>query len=421
MISKDTLPNGMRLVIEELPYVHSACIGIWVGTGSRHEQPEILGVSHFLEHMFFKGTKNRTAKQIAESLEEVGGQLNAFTSKEHTCYYAKVLSEDFDLAADVLSDMFLNSLFSTDDIKKEKNVIMEEIKMYEDTPDELVHDLYTATVWKDDSLGQAIIGTAETVGHAKRSQLSAYYKSRYYPENVVIAVAGNVQRSAVLEKISSLFAGFRRKGTAVETGEVKTSSGYNFVNKDIEQVHLCLGVPGLSQKDPQIYVLHVLNNILGGGVSSRLFQEVREDRGLTYTIYSYHSAYTNAGLFGIYAGTSYETAAEVVDITLAQILDIRNNGVTPEELRRTKQQIKGNLLLGLESVSGRMTRIGKSELTLGKIITPEEIVERVMQVSNESIMALANQLFQREQFSLAVIGPKEPTFSWADALNRAGF
>ena len=393
MISKDILPNGMRVVIEELPYVHSASIGIWVGTGSRHEAPEILGVSHFLEHMCFKGTKNRTAKQIAESLEEVGGQLNAFTSKEHTCYYAKVLSEDFDLAADVLADMFLNSLFSAADIKKEKNVIMEEIKMYEDTPDELVHDLYTATVWADDSLGQQIIGTAETVGQTKRSQLNDYFKSRYFPENVVVAVAGNVQWAAVIDKISKLFAGFRRKGRVMENGEVKASSGSKFVYKDIEQVHLCLGVPGLSQKDEDIYVLHVLNNILGGGVSSRLFQEVREDRGLTYTIYSYHSAHTNAGLFGIYAGTSAETASEVVDISLGQILDIRNNGVTPEELRRTKQQIKGNLLLGLESVSGRMTRIGKSELSMGKIITPEEIVEKVMAVSNEAVIALAGRMF----------------------------
>jgi len=421
MLSKDVLPSGLRVVVEELPYVHSAAIGIWVGTGSKHELPENMGVSHFLEHMLFKGTKNRTAKEIAESLEAVGGQLNAFTGKEHTCFYAKVLSEDFDLAAEILSDMFLNSLFTAEDIKKEKNVILEEIKMYEDTPEDLVNDMLATIVWPDQPLGQPVIGTMATVSQTKRREMLAFFKSHYTPENVVISVAGNIKREQVVAKFSSLFRGFRHKKLPAAAESLAVGNGSRFLRKDIEQVHLCLGAPGLSQNDPDLYVLQILNNILGGGVSSRLFQEIREERGLTYSIYSYHSVYAQTGLLCIYAGTSYESSAEVMETILREILDIRERGVSAEELRRSKQQIKGTLLLGLESVSGRMTRLGRSEISLGKIVTVEEIIDRVMQVTSESVLQMADRIFQPEKLSLAVIGPQEPDFSLESLLAKTGF
>lgn len=405
MYYKDVLPNGLRLITEEIPHVHSAVIGIWVGTGSRHEDKEIHGVSHFLEHMLFKGTKNRTAKQIAETLEAVGGQLNAFTSKEVTCYYAKVLHEHFDLATDVLSDMFFNSLFLETEINKEKNVILEEIKMYEDTPDDLVHDVFSNTLWHDHPLGQPVIGTNESVEKLTREQLVAYNKSRYVPKNVVISVVGKIKRQQVLEKIQSIFAGFSGELIEKKISEPKVNNSATFVTRDIEQVHLCLGTPGLYNQHPNIYSLHVLNNILGGGLSSRLFQDIREERGLAYSIYSYHSGYSNAGLFGVYAGTSRQNFEVVLELILKQIADIKKNGITKDELERTKQQVKGSILLSLENVSHRMSSLGKSEISYGRIVTPDEIVESIMKVTNESVIEVAQQMFKPENFALAVVGP----------------
>ncbi|MDD2497074.1 MAG: pitrilysin family protein [Desulfitobacteriaceae bacterium] len=405
MIYKDTLPNGIRVITEELPFVHSVSMGIWVGTGSRYENKTIHGVSHFLEHMLFKGTEKRNAKQIAESLETVGGQINAFTSKEFTCFYARVLSENFGLAADVLSDMFLHSLFREDETEKEKNVILEEIKMYEDTPDDLVHDVFARTIWQDNSLGQSIIGTAESVQSLTREQLLSYYRDTYTPQNIVIAVAGKIIRDQVIDTIGSFFDGFNGGPNPFNILAPQVSGGTNYVSKDIEQVHLCLGNPGLSNQDTNIYALLILNSVLGGGVSSRLFQKVREEKGLTYSIYSYHSGYTDTGLFGIYAGTSPKSVNSVIAIILEQINDIIRHGVTDEELSRTKQQIKGSILLGLENVSSRMNRLGKSEISFGRIVTPEEVVESVMNVNNDLIIETAQQIFQTDKFSLAVIGP----------------
>ncbi|MGI6065043.1 MAG: M16 family metallopeptidase [Bacillota bacterium] len=420
MIYKDTLPNGIRVITEELPFVHSVSMGIWVGTGSRYEDKKIHGISHFLEHMLFKGTEKRNAKQIAETLEAVGGQINAFTSKEFTCFYARVLSEHFGLAADVLTDMFLHSLFKEDETEKEKNVILEEIKMYEDTPDDLVHDVFSRTIWQDNSLGQSIIGTAETVQSLNREQLLDYYKVNYVPQNMVVAVAGKITRNQVVDTIGTLFDRFGGSPNPVNLLAPQISGGTNYVSKDIEQVHLCLGNPGLSNQDSNIYALLVLNSVLGGGVSSRLFQKVREEKGLTYSIYSYHSGYTDTGLFGIYAGTGPNSVNSVIAIILEQIKDIKKHGVTEEELSRTKQQIKGNILLGLENVSSRMNRLGKSEISFGRIITPEEVIESVINVTNESVIEIARQIFQIDKFSLAVIGPGKLNIDFPLMLEKAG-
>ena len=419
MIYKDTLPNGIRVITEELPFVHSVSMGIWVGTGSRYEDKTIHGVSHFLEHMLFKGTEKRNAKQIAESLETVGGQINAFTSKEFTCFYARVLSENFRLASDVLSDMFLHSLFREDELEKEKNVILEEIKMYEDTPDELVHDVFARTIWQDNSLGQSIIGTAETVQSLTRERLINYYRDTYVPENIVVAIAGKITRDQVIDTIGSLFEGFNGGPNPFKTLAPQVSGGTKYVSKDIEQVHLCLGNPGLSNQDTNIYALLILNSVLGGGVSSRLFQKVREEKGLTYSIYSYHSGYTDTGLFGIYAGTSPKSVDSVIAIILEQINNIKRHGVTDEELSRTKQQIKGSILLGLENVSSRMNRLGKSEISFGRIITPEEVVESVLNVKNELIIDTARRIFQADKFSLAVIGPGTLSIDFSSMVKDA--
>lgn len=420
MVIKDVLPNGIRVLTEELSYIHSVSLGIWVGTGSRYEQKEINGVSHFLEHMLFKGTEKRTAKQIAESMEAVGGQLNAFTSKEYTCYYARVLSEHFSLAADLLADMFLNSLFLGREMEKEKNVILEEIKMYEDTPDELVHDLYAKTMWGNGPLGQAIIGTTESVDNLARSQLVGYYQKNYVPDNVVIAVVGNISRQQVLAKITELFSGFSGETHFKVADQSQAGSASAFLSRDIEQVHLCLGSPGISNHDERIYALYVLNSVLGGGISSRLFQEVREERGLSYSIYSYHSAYSDTGLFGVYAGTSHANAGKVVEIILKEISHIKKIGVTSEELERAKQQIKGSILLSLENVGGRMNRLGKSEITHGRVISPEEMVSLIMNVNNDAIMEVAEQIFQPEKFVLAAIGPGHLDLDIAHLVSAAG-
>lgn len=410
MLHKDRLSNGIRVVTEELSFVHSVSIGIWVGTGSRYENETNYGISHFLEHMLFKGTKNRSAKQIAESMEIVGGQINAFTAKEYTCYYAKVLNDHFDLAIDVLSDMFLNSLFRPEDMEKERNVILEEIKMYEDAPDELVHDIFAKTIWPHDTLGQSIIGTVDSVTNISAEQLVSYYKAAYVPENVVIAIAGNIKHGKVIKKLEELFS--QLKGEKPDKNSVipQTFNQSTFITKDIEQMHLCLGFPGLHSQHENIYALSVLNHVLGGGLSSRLFQEVREERGLTYSIYSYHSGYSNAGLFGVYAGTSIENTEEVVDIIIKQISDIKKQGITKEELLNTKEHMKGTILLSLENSSNLMNRIGKSEISYGRIITPEEIVESVLKVTDDDIIQTAHKVFDWDKIAFAAVGPQKPVF-----------
>jgi len=418
MLHKDILSNGIRVVTEELSFVHSVSIGIWVGTGSRYEDKSNHGISHFLEHMLFKGTKNRTAKQIAESLETVGGQINAFTAKEYTCYYAKVLNDHFDLAIDVLADMFLNSLFRAEDMEKERNVILEEIKMYEDTPDELVHDIYSKIMWQIDPLGQSIIGTSDSVGKISLEQLISYYKSTYVPPNVVIAVAGNIKREVVLNKLEELFSKLSGEKPKTQLIIPQSFSNTAFVPKDIEQMHICLGFPGLPSQHDSIYALTVLNHVLGGGLSSRLFQEVREDRGLTYSIYSYHSGYSNAGLFGVYAGTSEQNAEEVVEIVLKQIDNIKKKGITKDELENTKEHIKGTVLLSLENSSNRMNRLGKSEISYDRIITTEEVVEKVMKVTLDNVMDIAHKVFGWENLSFAAVGPKEPNLNLKQLISK---
>ncbi|NLL17432.1 MAG: insulinase family protein [Clostridia bacterium] len=407
MYEKHRLSNGVRVVAERIPYAYSAVIGIWVRTGSRFEQEGNRGVSHFIEHLFFKGTTNRNAKQIAEELEALGGALNAFTAKEYTCFYAKVLAEHLPVAMDLLSDMFFNSLFAEADIEKERNVILEEIKMYEDTPDELIHDLFAANVWQTHPLGYPILGSAESVSAIDRKAILDYYHQRYTPENVVISIAGNIDYQQVFSSLEKIFGHWSSDSKNKNRQEPPVPrSGEVYYHKDTEQVHLCLGTPSISQEDERIYAMIVLNSIIGGGLSSRLFQEIREERGLVYSIYSYHSSYIDAGLFSIYAGTGINNTKEVVRLVLKELSQIRDKGITEDELVRVREQIKGSILLSMESISNRMSRLGRSEVCYNRVITSDEIVAGVSKVSLQEIQLLAKTLFQKGNLSLTAIGPK---------------
>ncbi len=405
MIEKVTLPNGVRIVAEEIPWVRSVAVGIWVQVGSRDEDANINGISHFLEHMLFKGTKNRTAKQIAESLDAVGGQLNAFPSKEYTCYYAKVLDDHGELAVDVLSDMFVNSLFAEQEVSKEKNVIVEEIKMYEDTPDDIVHDLFTSALLNQHPLGKRIIGTKEVINSLNQDTLVDFYQRYYVPGNTVIAIAGSAKIRNLIIQLKTLFANWQGDKPLRKTITPVNKPTYIVRTKDIEQVHLCMGALGLPYNHKDNYVLHCMNSILGGGISSRLFQNIREDRGLVYSVYSYTSAFQDTGQFTIYGGLSQQNLEEFLKLVNQELTKMAENGVSESELTRAREQLKGNLFLGLESVSSRMSRLGKSEICLNKIYTPEEIAEKINKVNQDEIKRLATKMLEQRAFTISSIGP----------------
>jgi predicted Zn-dependent peptidase len=421
LYQKTVLPNGVRIITEEIDYVRSVSVGLWVGAGSRDEREGYEGISHFIEHMFFKGTKNRTARDLAESLEAVGGQLNAFTTKEYTCFYAKVLDEDMDLAIDVLSDMFFESLFDEKEIEKEKKVVIEEIKMYEDSPDEIIHDIFSEQVWNDHSLGKPILGTEESIRDLSREKILHYLDQHYAPDNLVIAVAGKIKHDDVLKKLTPVYGEFKRGARRVLEGTPTGQTVQKIITKDTEQMHLVLGVPGFGQDDEDMYPLHIVNNILGGGLSSRLFQGIREQRGLAYSVFSYHSTYVDTGLFAIYAGTTPSNSEEVVECILAELLDIKKNGITEGELERTKAQIKGGLFLGLESASSRMSRLGKTELTYNRVVTPEEVVEKLERVTLEDVKRVAKRLWEKDKLSLVMLGPAGHEVDLGATLKKVGW
>lgn len=405
-IVKTTLKNGVRIISEKIPGVRSVAIGIWVGTGSRHEKEGQEGISHFIEHLMFKGTRKRSAVDIAEALDSVGGQLNAFTTKEYTCYYTKTLDEHFSLGLEVLADMFFNSTFTDKAIEKERGVIEEEIKMYEDTPDELIHDLFAQTAWPNHPLGKPILGTIDSLSNIQRADILEYIHETYLPTRLVVAIAGNLEHQDVQEKVAKYFGemDFREAKEEISTPE-DTEADTSNINKDTGQVQICLGTKGLSMKDDRLFTLHIINNVLGGGLSSRLVQSIREERGLAYSVFSYHSAYCDTGLFTLYAGTSPAKYDEVIGLLVKELKKIAEEGITDKELSRAKEQIKGNLFLGLESVSSRMTRLGRNELCLNRVIPPAEIVERVFAVTLEDVQQLAQDLFKNQHYTLSTIGP----------------
>ncbi len=405
MFKKFTLKNGVRVVCEQISYVRSVSLGIWVKTGSRNESLKNNGISHFIEHMLFKGTEKRTAEEIARTIDNIGGQLNAFTGKECTCFYSKTLDEHIDIAVDVLSDMFFNSLYSKKNIIVEKKVVIEEINMYEDSPEELVHDILSETVWDGSTIGYPILGTKKSLRGINREMILDYLKERYTPQNTVIAVVGNFDEGRLLELLDKYFGEWVCENEPSDTSEnVTFKSNVSIRQKDTEQVHLCIGYEGIKNGDDMIYPLLAVNNIFGGGMSSRLFQKIREKRGLVYSIYSYPTAYNDAGLFTIYAGMKPEQLNEVIGLIRDETELLVKKGISQSELEKTIEQMKGNYILGLESTSSRMNSIGKSELLLGYIDTPDEILNKIKGITMDGVNKIISSIFKVDKKSVSIVG-----------------
>jgi predicted Zn-dependent peptidase len=412
---KTTLPSGLRVLTETMPAVRSATIGIWADVGSSLESRSDRGISHLVEHMLFKGTARRSARDIAETMDGVGGNLNAFTDKETTCYYAKVIDRHVPLALDVLADMFLHSTFDPAELGKEQKVVLEEIKMYEDSPDELIHDLFLQTMWSGSDLGDPTIGFVDTVTRLTPADLRTHMKRHYAPNSVVVAAAGNVDHDRFVELVAECFANFRGTSELFTPDAPSTTPSTLIRHKDSEQAYVVVGSRGISARDDRRFALSVLDTVLGGGMSSRLFQEIREKRGLVYTVYSFQAAYREAGLFGVYAGTSPENVQPCIDVIVEQLAALRNVRISDAELQLAKEHIKGSLTLSLESTSSRMIRLGRNELSLGRQKTPEEIEERVDAVTAPEITEIAQELFAEDQLGLCILGPVDEA---AIAFNR---
>lgn len=400
-----TLSNGVRVALEQIPYVRSVSLGIFVLNGSRNETAKNSGISHFIEHMLFKGTSNRTALEIADEMDQIGGQLNAYTGKEYTCYYAKVLDTHLDIAIDVLADMYFNSSFDDAEIEKELNVILEEISMVEDTPEDLVHDILQSTIWKGNSLSRSILGTEKTISAFNRTTLKDYFNKNYRPENTVIAVTGNFDSDLIIPKLEKYFLNyspcapykFMESKVLYKPSVLKKA-------KDVEQLHLCLGFEGITVSSSDNYVLATLNTLFGGGMSSRLFQNIREKHGLVYSVYSYNSSYLDAGLLAIYAALNPSQTHEAVKLILKEVHGLFTDKVTEKLLHKTKEQLKSNYLLSLESTSSRMSSIGRSCLLLNRILTPDEIIDRINEVDLDRINRLIGQIFVMDKLSLSAVG-----------------
>ncbi len=404
-INKTILPNGVRILSERVPYVDSVSIGVWALAGARDEDETRHGMSHFIEHMLFKGTDKRSARQIADEMDSLGGHLNAFTDKEFTCYYSKVLSEHLEQAMDIVSDMVLHSAYDPSEIDREKSVILEEIKRHQDTPEDEVHDILTQTLWKGHHLGNSVIGSEDVVRSLNRESLMAYVDEHYRPDGLLISAAGNVEHARFVDIVREHFGQLTGKRVPRELHGVNPHTEMRIIDKQTEQVHFCLGTVGFAQHDKEKYTLAAIDSILGGGMSSRLFQEIRESRGLAYSIGSYSAAYQEAGLFAIYGGTGVENVREVVELTRKECETIGRESVTEAELERAKNQIRGALVLGQESMSNRMSRLARSELYFGRNIRTQEVISSIMKVTRDEIAEVAARIFGEAKFAVAAIGP----------------
>ncbi|CEK30866.1 M16 family peptidase [[Clostridium] sordellii] len=400
-----TLDNGLTIVGEEIPYLKSITLGVWVNAGSRIESEKLSGISHFIEHMLFKGTKNRTSKEIASTIDNLGGQINAFTSKECTCYYVKLLDEHIDIGLDILSDMFLNPLFDKEDIEKERQVILEELKMYEDSPEDLVYDLLMEGVYKTDALGGNIIGTKESLDNMNREIISDYFKKYYVASNSVISISGNFKFEEIVKLIEEKFKNLNKGDVNIEITTPEFHPCFIAKNKDTEQVNLAISLKAIPLEDREdAYALSIINNIFGGSISSRLFQNIRENKGLVYSIYSAPSLYRKSGELGIYASMSNENLKKVYNLVLEEIDNIRENHLTEEEIRESKEQLKGSYILGLESTSSRMMSIGKSMLLTKKVKDPNDIIESINNIEKARIDLIIDKVFNKENIGICIVG-----------------
>jgi predicted Zn-dependent peptidase len=413
------LKNNLTVVYENLNHLKSVSFGVWIGSGARYETRSNSGISHFIEHMVFKGTKVRTAKDIACEIDRIGGEINAFTGKDCTCFYTKTLYSDLETAVDILSDMLLNPVFNPEHIKTEKKVVLEEISMYEDDPEELVHDLLTEEMWNGVPLGYPILGTAESLESITRDDLLDYMASFYVPDNCVISVVGNFIEDHLIEIINKYFGNWRSLGYCSLANERPLfRPHFLFRKKETEQTHLCIGFRGLPMGDDLIYALMVLNNIIGGGMSSRLFQNIREDLGLVYSIYSFPTSFRDCGMFTVYAAANSDKVNKVIECIGKEIYDLISHGISESELSLSKNQLKGNYCLSLDSTSGRMVAIGKSRVITGMVTYPEEVLKKIDNIRMHDVMHLVNWMFKTGDTGVVILGD-EPVSS--DALTYLKF
>ncbi|WP_078391459.1 M16 family metallopeptidase [Shouchella patagoniensis] len=405
MINKKTLPNGVRIMAEKNDTVRSVAMGIWVKTGSRNEEAVENGISHFIEHMLFKGTETRSSQEIAEAFDRIGGQVNAFTAKEYTCYYAKVLDEHARIAVDVLQDMFFHSVFDEKEIEREKNVVLEEIRMVEDTPDDLVHDLLSEASFGRATLANPILGTEETLRTFNKKQIRTYMDRFYTGDHVVISVAGHYDE-ALIDEIEEIFSEVKPSTHLFEIPAAEFVPIHKFRYKETEQAHICLAYPGLEIGSDDAFGLVLLNNALGGSMSSRLFQKIREEQGLCYSVFSYHSSYEKIGTTTLYAGTQLAQLPQLTEAMAGVVNEFQLNGLTKKELDNGKEQLKGNIMLGLESTNSRMSRNGKNEMLLEKHKSLDELLDDINSVSLEKVNELARSLFETSP-ALSIVSSSE--------------
>jgi predicted Zn-dependent peptidase len=407
-ISRTVLPNGVRVITESMPHVRSVSVGVWIATGSREEAPHQSGISHFIEHMLFKGTKNRSAEQIARSVDSIGGGLDAFTSKELVSYNVKVLDEHLPQAFDIVSDLVRNPLFDKSDIEKEKGVILEELKMEIDNPEYLVHEIFSSNFWKGHALGRPIIGTRQTIRSFDRDKVERYYGKFYTPRNILITAAGSLSHKQMVHLAEGHFGDLKAQPVP-KAGHVPKPHAPLVVRhkESLEQAHVYLGVPSVPMPHKERFACYILNAILGGGMSSRLFQNIREKQGLAYSVYSDLTMYHDAGCMQVYAGTSPKNAAKVIDCVVAEMEQMADKLVTEEELRRAKDHLKGSFVLGLESTSSRMGNLARQELYFKRFFSIEELLDSVERVSAEEVRKLAKQFFNPKQMAIAALGRLE--------------
>lgn len=405
MVYKTVLPNGIRIVTEPLSYLYSVSVGIWVDNGSRDENPDENGISHFIEHMIFKGTRNRTALEIAKEMDAIGGMSNAFTSKEQTCFYTRVLDKHLEQGVQILLDIFLNSLFDPEELERERQVVLQEISMVEDTPDEYTHVLLGETAYQGNSLAQPILGTPDTVQAINQEKILKYLGRSYGPEKIVVAAAGKVDHDAFVNLVAPALTKIDPIGATNNRHNPILSSTSKVVFKELEQVHVAWATKAPAATDPKRYASNLLNIIMGGNMSSRLFQEVREKRGLAYTVYSFLSSYRDSGMWGIYTAVAKETLTETLQVIGQELQKLKKGELTPAELMAAKEFVKGGILLGAESSDNRMTSIAKNEFLFGRDLSFQEILEKLDRVTIAEVVALADEILQPQQFTLVSLGP----------------
>ena len=404
-IRREVLPNGLTVISEQMQHLRSVSIGVWVKTGSRDEDPVPTASLHFIEHMLFKGSANRSAEDIARQVDSIGGNMDAFTAKECICFNMKVVDEHLPVAIDILSDLVLNPLFKEEDIAREKGVILEEIKMDEDSPDYLVHEIFTQSFFKDHPLGKPILGTRDTVKKFERSSVLEFYKQCFTPENIVVSAAGNLEHKKFVDLVKRHFAQLKPTKTNRKSRRPETASRIMLRNKkSLEQVQICMGVPSYPIAHEKRYASYILNSLLGGGMSSRLFQNIRERQGLAYAIYSDLSPYRDTGCLCVYAGTSRESAGKVVQSVVRELFRLKSETVSAEELRRSKDQLKGSLMLSLESSTSRMSNLARQEMYFDHFFTLDELIERIEAVSADDLRAMAEEFFKTESIAVTVLG-----------------